>query len=326
MFSFRTRYLRLEIELSMKVLPSIVLLLALVTIPGAGQVRDAAGREIPLDSSLRVLIITAHPDDDFTVAATVYKITHDLKGRVDLALITNGEGGYKYSTLAESIYGVELTDEKVGREHLPTIRKRELMNGGAIIGIRDYYFLEQQDNAYTLDVDSVFAHVWDVAGTRARLREIIERGDYHYIFCLLPTPETHGHHKGATILALEVSQALPPARRPIVLGATTARKGDTAAMIFRGLPGKPLTSISADAPSFEFDRTRKFGFRDQLDYRIVVNWLVAEHKSQGTMQLLMNAGEIERFWSFDANGRAHAASTRALFERLERPMFETKRY
>src|SRR5688500_8309755 len=75
------------------------------------------------DSSLRVLIVTAHPDDDVTFAATVYKITHDLHGLVDLALITNGEGGYKYSTLGETIYGLELTDERVGRAHLPTIRK-----------------------------------------------------------------------------------------------------------------------------------------------------------------------------------------------------------
>lgn len=273
------------------------------------------------DSSLRVLIVTAHPDDDATFAATVYKITHDLHGRVDLALITNGEGGYKYSTLAESYYGLPLTNEKVGREYLPTIRKKELMAGGAIVGIRNYYFLEQRDNLYTLDVDSVFAHVWDVAGTRERLRDIMQRGGYHYVFCLLPVPETHGHHKGATILALEAAQELPIERRPVVLAADTKRKGDTAAMTFRGLPNHPLTKLSATAPSFTFDRTTKFGFKNVLDYHIIVNWLIAEHKSQGTMQLLMNAGDIETFWYFDANDSSRIAMTRALFERLAAPMF-----
>src|SRR5688572_28992944 len=99
-----------------------------------------AAASAQVDSTLRVLIVTAHPDDDVAFAATVYKITHDLKGRVDLAVITNGEGGYKYSTLGDVYYDLELTDERVGREYLPTIRKRELMNGGAIVGIRNYYF------------------------------------------------------------------------------------------------------------------------------------------------------------------------------------------
>lgn len=278
------------------------------------------------DSVPRVLIVAAHPDDDAAFAATVYKITHDLGGRVDYALITNGEAGYKYSTLAESIYGLELTDERVGREHLPTIRKRELMNGGAIIGVRDYFFLEQVDNQYTLDVDSVFAHVWDVAGTRARLREIMAKGAYHYVFCLLPTPETHGHHKGATILALEAAQLIPAANRPVVLAVRTRDSSETAAPAFRGLPNHPLTALSADAPRFEFDRTQKFGFRDRLDYRIIVNWLIAEHKSQGTMQLGVNQGHVEQFWFFDANDRARVPATRALFERLARPMFRTKSY
>jgi LmbE family N-acetylglucosaminyl deacetylase len=286
----------------------------------------AATASAQIDSSLRVLIVTAHPDDDVAFAATVYKITHDLGGKVDLALVTNGEAGYKYSTLGDVFYGIELTEEKVGREHLPTIRKRELMNGGAIIGIRNYYFLEQQDNAYTLDVDSVFRHVWDVAGTRERLKEIIEKGGYHYIFCMLPVPETHGHHKGASILALEASQQLPATRRPIVLGGSVRDTTDTTAMTFRGLPGHPLTTLSPGAPSFAFDRTTKFGFRDRLDYRIVVNWLIAEHKSQGTMQLAMNSGEIETFWYFDLNDRAKIDQTRRLFERLARPMFVAKEY
>ena len=47
-------------------------------------------------SEIKVLIITAHPDDETTFAATVFKITHDLKGKVDIVIITNGEGGYKY--------------------------------------------------------------------------------------------------------------------------------------------------------------------------------------------------------------------------------------
>ncbi|MEO6694508.1 MAG: PIG-L family deacetylase, partial [Ignavibacteria bacterium] len=85
-----------------------------------------------LDSSPKILIVTAHPDDDAAMAGVNYKIVHDLKGTVDLALITNGEGGYKYSTLAEPIYGLELTEESIGRKYLPEIRKKELEAGGKI--------------------------------------------------------------------------------------------------------------------------------------------------------------------------------------------------
>src|SRR5450631_510934 len=67
----------------------------------------------------RVLIVDAHPDDEGAYAAAVYKITHDLGGMVDLVVVTNGEVGYKYSTLAEAYYHLKLTDEKIGRKYLP---------------------------------------------------------------------------------------------------------------------------------------------------------------------------------------------------------------
>ncbi len=44
-----------------------------------------------------------------------------------------------------------------------------------------------------------------------------------------------------------------------------------------------------------------------------MNWLIAEHKTQGTMQLLMNRGAIERFWYFEANGGKGVAEAGELF-------------
>ena len=101
----------------------------------------------------RALIVVAHPDDESCFAATVYEITHNLGGTVDQLVITNGEGGYRYSLLAETIYGVALTDEKTGRAALPEIRKRELLDAGRILGIANHYFLDQRDVRYTQDVD-----------------------------------------------------------------------------------------------------------------------------------------------------------------------------
>ena len=107
------------------------------------------------DTTVRILIVDAHPDDEFSFAATVYKITHELKGIVDIVAITNGEAGYKYSLLAEPYYNLKLTDEATGRKYLPTIRKKELMAAGNILGITHYYFFDQLDNHYTLDADTV---------------------------------------------------------------------------------------------------------------------------------------------------------------------------
>src|SRR5579859_7055509 len=83
------------------VLAAFVLLLALA----------AAAQSAPP----RVLLVVAHPDDELCFAVTVYKITHELGGTVDQVVITNGEGGYRFSLLAEDYYGVKLTDEAVGR-------------------------------------------------------------------------------------------------------------------------------------------------------------------------------------------------------------------
>ncbi|MFN8360688.1 MAG: PIG-L family deacetylase [Candidatus Kapaibacterium sp.] len=278
------------------------------------------------ENAPKVLIVTAHPDDETGFAASVYKITHDLKGKVDLALVTNGEAGFKYSTLAEDIYGAELTDEAVGRELLPTIRKREIMAGGKIIGIRNYYFFDQKDTHYTLDCDTVLTQVWNVKWVREKLKELILREKYDYIFCLLPTPETHGHHKAATILALQSLSELEPADRPIILGCTVSEKTDTAQVNYRGLYGFRLTAVLSGKPTFFFDRTQKFGFKDNLNYKVVVNWLIAEHKSQGVMQLGMNRGDTENFWYFDVNPPSAIPKVEKFFESLKVLNYKKKQY
>ena len=97
----------------------------------------------------RILCVFAHPDDETTVAGAVYKTATFLEGTVDMFLITNGEGGFKYSTLAERMYGLDLTDEDVGREHLPRIRRDEMLAGCEILGVHQVHFLEETDHRYT---------------------------------------------------------------------------------------------------------------------------------------------------------------------------------
>ena len=270
------------------------------------------------------LIVIAHPDDDAMFAGAVYKLTHTLGGTVDLALITDGSGGFRYSQLAEPIYGLQLTDEAVARRHLPAIRKRELMEGGAIVGIRDFFFLDQLDHGYTEDVDTVLAHVWDADFVRDRLRSLMQRGHYDYVLVHLPIPAFHGHHKAATILALEAATSLPEPERPVVLGTFVGTAADSSMLGFDGLPAYPITAVDPSRAPFTFDLTQPLDPSGRLDYGIVVQWLIAEHKTQGAMQLLVRQTfELERFWYFAVNDPARFDATAAFFATLAEPVVAT---
>ena len=281
--------------------------------------RSATAQEAPAgEEGPVVLIVAAHPDDEAMFAGSIYKITHSLGGVVDLALVTDGSGGYRYAYLAEPIYGLELTDEQVAREYLPTIRKRELMEAGAILGIRNYFFLDAYDNAYTENVDSVLSQVWDAKALRSDLAKIMRRGSYDFVFAHLTVPAFHAHHVAATILALEAAGSLP-GERPVVLGSFIADSEDPSRFDYAdysGLEGYPVTRVRDDVEPFVFDRKQPLREDGRLDYRILVNWVIAEHKTQGTMQLLMNTGDTERFWYFEINDPGKLARTRELFERL----------
>ncbi|MBI2420383.1 MAG: PIG-L family deacetylase [Ignavibacteriales bacterium] len=278
------------------------------------------------DAPPKVLVITAHPDDETGISVAIYKITHELKGTVDLALITNGEGGYKYSTLAEAYYGLPLTDEASGREYLPSIRKTELMNGGKIMGIRNYYFFDQKDHKYTLDITGVMDSIWDTVLVKRRLAGIIRQEKYNSIFCLLPVPETHAHHKCASLIALQLASELSEKERPTVLGYTIGMVQDSLPKPYTGLEGFPITRVDVGVPVFTIDRNAAFGFKNRLSYKVVANWVIAEHKSQGTMQLAMNMGDTERFLFFAVNPLARIPLVEKLFLELKKVPYVAKEY
>lgn len=307
----RTSLARFSFKLSTWRCLSIALLLALQ--------QNAAAAGGP-----RVLLINAHPDDESGCAVTVYKITHELGGTVDLCLITNGEGGYKYSTLAEPVYGLELTDEKIGREHLPRIRKQEMMNAGKIIGLRNIFFLEHWDQRYTTDVDEVFREAWDTTRISIQLQEILRKGAYDFVLCLLPTSGTHGAHSGASILALRQVQRMKEPK-PAILGVGYAHK-DSLAVIPKTLTAFPETALMSNVQPWVVDKSASFGFKNRLSYHIIVAWLVAEHKSQGTVQLGMNTRDLEVFYPFACNSSDNIEKAKRLFDDLRRVPYPVKEY
>jgi LmbE family N-acetylglucosaminyl deacetylase len=273
----------------------------------------------------KVLIVTAHPDDETGVAAVVYRVTHDLHGMADQCVITNGEGGYKYSTLGNDYYGIELTDPAIGRANLPRIRKQELMNAGKVIGMNNIFFLDQLDSHYGLDEHDPLDTSWNVPLVSTRLREIMTRTKYDFVFCLLPTPETHGGHKAASLLALRAVRDLPVQQRPIILGGSVSAKTDTAYR-FTQLKGYIESHTDADTAMYRFDMSMPFGYKGALNYKIVVNWEIAEHKSQGTMQLGMNRGDYETFWYFSLNDPAGKAKCESFFDSLKKTPYKPLSY
>ncbi|MCU1263313.1 MAG: LmbE family protein [Bryobacterales bacterium] len=252
----------------------------------------------------KVLIVVAHPDDEYASAATTYRIARELDGTVDQVVITNGEGGYRYSALAESFYGVALSDERDGRARLPAIRKQEVLRAGEILGIRKHYFLDQKDSGFTNDPARARTDNWDLRLIDATLTDLLKREHYDFVFTLLPTEETHAHHRAATLAAVQAVGHLEEDQRPAVLGAEPGRKRD----------GAP--KLEGLGPAFQFDRTSSFGYHNALSYEMVVNWMIAEHKSQGLFQTDYGRHDVERFWLLTAKSLPAAKRTEELADRL----------
>ena len=64
-----------------------------------------------------------------------------------------------------------------------------------------------------------------------------------------------------------------------------------------------------ERPAFVFNRGAQFGYGGALNYQIVVNWVIAEHKSQGLFQTDSGKHQLEQFWVVEASG--HDADSRA---------------
>jgi LmbE family N-acetylglucosaminyl deacetylase len=284
------------------------LMVALFTSATAAQ-NSAPPREAAR-KPVRVLLVVAHPDDEYEVADTVYRISRELSGTVDQIIITDGEAGYHYSSLASPYYGIDLTNEAVGRARLPGIRREEACRAGKILGILRQWFLNEKDDRFTLDPGQFLHQSWHDERILRLLQQRLTKGHYDFVFVLLPSEQAHGEHKAASILALETGEQLPPGYRPIVLGAQ-AGGGDPAN--YATLSGYPLAAADSPKPQFQFDRDTRFGYQKSLSYHIVVDWVIAEHKSQGLFQTRCGQDRLENFWLFSLNRGSALREAESLF-------------
>src|ERR1700684_2846038 len=149
-------------------LPLVLLLAGLLTAQGqtsssaltASQQSDGT-RATPSSPRPKLLIVVAHPDDEYMFAATTYRLARELHWVADQVVITDGESGYRYASLAEAIYGKKLDGESEGHANLPAIRKEELLRAARILGIRKHYFLDQKDLGFGASAAEASAENWD---------------------------------------------------------------------------------------------------------------------------------------------------------------------
>jgi LmbE family N-acetylglucosaminyl deacetylase len=120
------------------------------------------------------------------------------------------------------------------------------------------YFLDQKDVGFSTDAAAADSSNWDRRRVLAFLSALLERERYDVILTLLPTERTHGHHRAATLLALEAVSKLAPAERPLVFGVEARSKHD------------PAPAFGGAAPVLAFDRTTPFGYQHTLSCQIVV--------------------------------------------------------
>ncbi len=228
-----------------------------------------------------LLFLAAHPDDEYYCAATLYHLACHLKFPVDQIVITDGAGGHRFAGLAGAVYGLDLTEG--GKDHslLPVIRREESLRAARLLGLRETIFLGQPDPGFTLDAADVHCS-WDLPLLEHRLLQRLLDHDYAALFVIAPEDQEHGHHKAVSQLAQKALSSLPANRRPVLLGAQ---------------PGHSARIPSSRPAVFQFSRSRPVPGAESLTYSVIVNWLIAEYKSQGLFQLEAGRHDCERFWA-----------------------------
>jgi LmbE family N-acetylglucosaminyl deacetylase len=279
----------------------------------SAQTSGSGGAQNSPGVTLSALIVVAHPDDESCFSATVYQITHNLHGNVDQFIITNGEGGFRYSLLAEPFYGLQLTTEAVGRASLPEIRKREVLSAGKILGIRNHFFLDQRDVRFTQDIQEVLDQHWQFTVVLGQLKRRLEEGTYDYVLTLFPTSDAHGAHKAATLAAYQAIRSMNRPK-PVLLACQLSSAGEAVPLLWA--PSLGNAEVKLLPVQYKVSRLTKFGFKNLLDYQVIANWVIAEHKSQGAFQKDMDKYDSEEFAVVDTGTQYAARRVASLFGAL----------
>jgi LmbE family N-acetylglucosaminyl deacetylase len=265
----------------------------------------------------KVLVVTAHPDDETGFSVTMFKITHELKGTVDMAVMTDGGGGFADSQLGAMYYGLPLTDSVTARTHLPMLRKQEILNAGKIMGVRNIYFMEQPDDWYTTDITPyISGKNWDIGYVERRMDRLLAERGYDFIITMLPHAGQHGHHKTSVLMALRALQRYKGPNKPIII-AGSSMSANSKPSDFTMLDGYPETKLKPNSPKFTLNRAFRFKENDKVSYKIVADWVISEYKSQGAIQENgIHRTDMEIYHYYDMNDASGIEKVQKLFDDL----------
>jgi LmbE family N-acetylglucosaminyl deacetylase len=147
-----------------------------------------------------LMVVTAHPDDESMVAATMARYALDGGKRVTLVSATRGEGG----------------GNGTGKEYgaaLGVVREAELRACVSELGVQRLYFLDRRDFGYTESATATLSQ-WSHRESLKRLVRLVRALRPDVIVTMDPAPRggQHGHHQVAGRLATEAYDVAASAR------------------------------------------------------------------------------------------------------------------
>ncbi|PYP15512.1 MAG: hypothetical protein DMD52_10470 [Gemmatimonadetes bacterium] len=161
--------------------------------PGTGGVAALAGALKQLGANKRILMIGAHPDDEYSDLVALF--ARGLGAQVAYLSLTRGEGG-------QNLVGPELGPE------LGVIRSEELLAARRIDGARQF-FARAYDFGYSKTIDETL-RFWPRDSLLRDVLDVVRRFRPQIIVSVFSgTPsDGHGHHQLAGVLARQAFEIL----------------------------------------------------------------------------------------------------------------------
>ena len=161
--------------------------------PGTGGVAALAGALKQLGANKRVLMIGAHPDDEYSDLVALF--ARGMGAQVAYLSLSRGEGG-------QNLIGPELGPE------LGIIRSEELLAARRIDGARQF-FTRAYDFGYSKTLDEAL-HLWPRDSVLKDVLDVVRRFRPQIIVSVFSgTPrDGHGQHQVAGLLARQAFEAL----------------------------------------------------------------------------------------------------------------------
>jgi LmbE family N-acetylglucosaminyl deacetylase len=238
----------------MRVLLAVLLFALLTPVLGAPAATD---NQKLMKTDL--MVVTAHPDDEGGVAATMARLAIDGGKQVALVCATRGEGG----------------GNSTGKESGPSlglVREVELRRCLGVLGVQRLLFLDANDFGYTESASATLER-W---GHEERLRRLVRlvrlmRPDVIATMDPAPTGGQHGHHQVAGRLATEAYEAaadperFPELRQQEGLPVWRARK------LYYASGNQPTLTVPTDTVSPSRGK----------NYSEIAGEALRNHRSQG---------------------------------------------